>query len=150
MQFLGRGFRILVRGGQTNGDCLRSIAFVRMSEYDLEDYDRTTIGRKRDQGTRDASGGQEDRTLPAGSAWKSPFAECGVLVVQRSEGLQRVSQLFDVLEFISATLAVVRYFAENPLRGILREFVAQDRFPIFNGPKHCSPLCFAVRIGTAG
>jgi hypothetical protein len=76
-------------------------------------------------------------------------AVCAVLVPQRSEGLQRVGQLFDVLAFVPAAFAVVRNVAENPLRGILREFVAQNRFPVFDGPKHRSPLCFAARVGAA-
>jgi hypothetical protein len=64
---------------------------------------------------------------------------CGVLVLQRSKGQERVGQLFDVLAFVPAPLPIMRDIAKNPLRGILREFAAQKRFPIFDGPKHHSP-----------
>jgi len=71
-----------------------------------------------------------------------------VLVLQRSERLQRVGQLLDVLVFVPATLPVVRNVAKYPLRGLSRGLAAQQRFPVVNGPKHHSPLCFAARFGT--
>ena len=41
-----------------------------------------------------------------------------VLVLQRSERLQRVGQLLDVLVFVPATLPVVWNVAKYPLRGL--------------------------------
>jgi hypothetical protein len=72
-----------------------------------------------------------------------------VLVLQRSERLQRVGQLLNVLVFVPATLPVVRNVAKYPLRGLSRGLAAQQRFPVVNGPKHHSPLCFAARFGIA-
>jgi hypothetical protein len=69
-----------------------------------------------------------------------------VLVLQRSERLQRVGQLLDVLVFVPATLPVVRDVAKYPLRGLSRGLAAQQRFPVVNGPKHHSPLCFAAAL----
>ena len=72
-----------------------------------------------------------------------------VLVLQRSERLQRVGQLLNVLVFVPATLPVVWNVAKYPLRGLSRGLAAQQRFPLVNRPKHHSPLCFAARFGTA-
>src|SRR5262249_16938157 len=89
---------------------------------------------------------QSGRRAQSAQGLRKSLAVCGLIVTRRNECLHRVGQLFDVFAFVPAALPVVGNITKYPLRGISRGFVTQKRFPVFNGPKHHSPLCFVARV----